>query len=194
MHEIFSGLLEATTKEEAIEEVARIKSDIEEHGYYDYGGDCYYHDEVFNTEEEAEEFLSKGLGEGGICKVKDVKESSSLKKAKEKLNALYQKEQDYDKEFKQKLLEKFKERTSATCSCSECESRYKKEIAIQYNLYCPVCRNWMVPDGVKDSYNKAKDKFKTLIETTEKQIKEQRIRDAANSNKIRYFYLLDYHF
>lgn len=192
-HEIWSGLLEATTKDEAIKEVRQIKTDIEERGHYDYGGFCLFYDRTFNTEEEAERFLSKGGGEGGICMVKNVSESKSLQKLKSRLAEVKQKEQEYDKEFKEKVMQKFKERTSSTCSCSECESRYKKEIAIKFNLICPVCSTWMVPDGVRESYNKAKEKFRTMRAGLEKQIADQHKREASNTNKVRYYYLLDYH-
>lgn len=193
MHEIHSGFLSAKTKEQALREVAQIKAELEEYGHYDYGGDCYYYDEICNTEEEAENLLGRGFGEGGICRVKDVSQSKSLTKLKAKLQELDQKERTYDEEFKAKVIEKFKERTSATCSCSECESRYKKEIALKYKLYCPVCRNWMVPDGVRDTYNKAKEKFRTMRAGLEKQIADQHKREAANTNKVRYYYYLDYH-
>ena len=192
-HEVWSGLLEATTKDEAIKEVMQMKADIEERGRYDYGGYCHFYDRTFNTEEEAERFLGKGGGEGGICMVKDVSESKSLQKLKSKLAEVQQKERDYDLEFKEKVMQKFKERTSSTCSCSECESRYKKEIAIKFNLICPVCSTWMVPDGVRDSYTKAKKKFADMRTNLYMQIDAQRKKDAANTNRIRYYYLLDYH-
>jgi len=192
-HEVWSGLLEATTKEEALREVAEIKADMEQRVGWDYGGDCHYYDRTFNTEEEAYNFLHKGFGEGGICKVKNVTASKSLTKLKLKLAELQQKERDYDIGFEEKVMQKFKERTSSTCSCSECESRYKKEIAIKFNLKCPVCSNWMVPDGVKEAHIKAKKKFADMRTALYAQIDAQRKKDAANSNTIRYYYLLDYH-
>ena len=51
----------------------------------------------------------------------------------------------------------------------------------------------MVPDGVRDSYTKAKKKFADMRTNLYMQIDAQRKKDAANSNRIRYYYLLDYH-
>ena len=111
----------------------------------------------------------------------------------EKLQELYAKERNYDDNFRFQAKEKFKERSSSTCSCSECETRYKKEIALKFNLICPVCQNWMIPDGAKETYQKAKNRIKAQQATLEALIKDQIKKDAQNTSNIRYFYLLDFH-
>ena len=44
-----------------------------------------------------------------------------------------------------------------------------------------------------DEEFKAKEKFRTMRAGLEKQIADQHKREAANTNKVRYYYYLDYH-
>lgn len=193
MHEISSGFLDAKTKEQAIAEVQDIVDRKLNSDYYDYGGDFTYYDKTFTTEDEAYDFLSQGYGEGGICKVKTTEPSKSLQKNIKKLQDLEKEEREWEQDYRAKCIEKFKERTSATCSCDKCESRYKKEIALQYKLYCPVCRNWMVSTSVKEYYDKQMAKIRSKRDTLQKEVEQQRRAELDKSNRTRFFYVLDFH-
>ena len=180
------GFLDATTKEGAMREGLEIAQEFAYHNVdrYEnpsgsYHNNFRFYDRVFNTVDEALDFFRDGFYKDGVCLVKDS--SGAKKRYQEKINKINQKE----KEFKQKVIDIFKERASATVSCKECESRYTKEVALRFNLRCPVCNNWMVSNTVLESYKR----FSVQREDAEKQYRK----DCADTGKARYFYKVEVH-
>ena len=187
-HAVGGGFLNAKTKEQAMKEGL---ADAKEFAFYnvDRGEDpsCSYHgnfrfyDKVFNSEEEAEEFFdSLGSYCDGVCMVKEGGKGAKNRYAK-KVESIRKKQ----REFVDKVIEKFKERTSKSVGCKKCGTRVASDIALKRHLHCPNCNNWMVPDTVKEKYNKFDEQFALA--------KKQYNKDCAESGKIRYWAKYEVH-
>lgn len=187
-HAIGGGFLRATTKEAAMreglaaaEEFAFYNVDRGENASGSYHGNFRFYDKVFNTEEEAEDFFnSLGSYCDGVIMVKEAGKAAQNRYSK-KVTSINQKKI----EFLDKLIEKFKERTSKTISCKKCNTRIDNKIAIQNRLYCPSCRNWLVTDSIKEKYAKFDEQLRLA--------KEQYNKDCAESGKPRYWAKYEVH-
>ena len=187
-HAIGGGFLRATTKEAAMreglvaaEEFAFYNVDRGENYDGSYHGNFRFYDKVFNTEDEAEDFFdSLGSYCDGVVMVKEVGKGAKNRYAK-KIASINKKRQ----EFKTKLIEKFKERTSKSVGCKKCGTRIPSDIALKRNLRCPNCSNWLVTDAVKERYAK--------FDTQEELAKEQYVKDCAETGKPRYWAKYEVH-
>lgn len=88
-------------------------------------------------------------------------------------------------EFLELVREKFKERTSKTVGCKKCGTRIDSQTALNSNLYCPICGNWLVSNTTKERYAK----FDELLEDA----KAKYIKDCSESKKMRYFAKFEVH-
>ena len=187
-HAVGGGFLNAKNKEQAMKEGF---ADAKEFAFYnvDRGEDpsCSYHgnfrfyDKVFNSEEEAEDFFdSLGSYCDGVCMVKQAGKGAENRYHKQvaKINTK-------KREFFDKVIEKFKERTSKSVGCKKCGTRVASDIALKRNLRCPNCNNWMVPDTVKERYNKFDEQLALA--------KKQYNKDCEESGKIRYWAKYEVH-
>ena len=186
-HSINYTFLKAADKDRAMkegyalaEEWAEYNGDPEE-GSNNYHGNFRFYNKEFNTEDEAIEFFdSLGAYDDGVCIVKEATKGARTKFAKVQ-DRVYKKKQ----ELKEKAIEKFKERTSATVGCKNCGTRTPSDIALRHNLYCPNCRNWLVPDSYKERLKKLDE----TLRIAEKQLAN----DTAESGKPRYWAKFEVH-
>ena len=186
-HAVGGGFLKATTKEEAMREAL---ADAEEFAYYngdrDEGSDTYhghlgFYDRTFNTEDEAEEFFdSLGAYCDGVCKVREAGRGAQNRYAK-RVESIYKRRE----EFLNNIIERFKERTSQSIGCKKCGTRIASNVALQRNLRCPSCGNWLVTDAVKARYAK----FDEQIELAKAQLNK----DAADNGKVRFWCKYEVH-
>ena len=186
-HSVNYHFLNATTKERAMkegllaaEEWAEMNGDRME-GSTSYHDNFRFYNKTFNTEDEAIEFFN-GLGSynDGVCLVKEA-----TRGATNKYNKIATRIREKKQELREKALEKFKERTSASVGCRKCGTRVSSEEAIKRNLICPSCRNWLVPDSYKA-------KLQKLDETLEK-AQVQLNTTTAESGKPRYWCKYEVH-
>lgn len=186
-HAVGSGFLNAKTKEQAMKEglsdayeFARCNGDYRE-GSTDYHGNFRFYDRVFDNEDEAMDFFDN-LGSycDGVCMVKQAGKGAENRYHKQvaKINTK-------KREFFDKVIEKFKERTSKSVGCKACGTRVPSDLAIRRNLRCPNCYHWMVPDTVQQRY----DKFDEQLELARKQY----LKDTAETGKPRYFAKYEIH-
>lgn len=187
-HLFGGGFLKATTKEAAMregytnaQEFAFRNVDREENHGGHYDNSFRFYDRVFDTEEEAKDFFdSLGSYCDGVCMVKHATTS-----ARNRLNKVRAKVQTKKAEMHKKAIEEFKKRTSASIGCKKCGTRIKSDIALQRNLICPNCRNWLVSDSYKACYAKL-DEMLQLAE-------EQFQKDCAENGKPRYWAKYEIH-
>lgn len=187
-HAIGGGFLKATTKEAAMREgyadaceYAEINVDRQEDPFGSYDNSFKFYDKVFDTEDDAKEFFdSLGSYVDGVCMVKQASKSASNKLEKAK-----QKAREKRLAIKEKAIENFINRTSASVGCKKCGNRISSDDALRYKLICPKCRNWMVPDSVKEKYKQI-DKIEELAE-------EQYKKDCAETGKPRYWAKYEVH-
>lgn len=186
-HAVNTVFLNAKNKDQAMkegyayaEEWAMYNGDREE-GSDNYHGNFRFYDRIFNTEEEAEEFFdSLGSYCDGVCLVKQPTKSAQTKYAKIQ-ERVYKKRQ----EMKEKAIEKYKERTSASTTCKKCHTKITKEVALKNRLLCPNCRNWLVSDSYKEKYNKLDE----ALEVAKKQLNKS----AEDDGKAKYFAKFEVH-
>ena len=184
----YTGFLNATTKEEAMREAyadacefAECNVDREENPLGGYHSSFKFYDRCFDTEEEAKEFFdSLGAYQDGVCMVKHASKSAATKYQKTiaRLN-------DKQDALSRKAIEKFQERTSETVGCKECGTRITKFQALQRNLYCPNCGNWLAAPGIKAQWIK----YAQAKELARKQY----IKDIAETGKPRYWAKYEVH-
>jgi len=187
-HAVGGGFLKATTKEAAMREgfadaceFAEYNVDREENPSGSYDNSFRFYDRTFETEDDAMEFFdSLGSYMDGVCIVKQASKSAQNKYQKQ-VNKVRTKQQ----ELKEKAIEKFKERTSASVGCKKCGTRIPSDVAIQRRLICPNCRNWLVPDSYKQRYEKLSE---SLV-----QAEEQLKKDTADNGKPRYWAKYEVH-
>lgn len=187
-HAVNYVFLKAKDKESAMkegysyaEEWAFYNTDREENSSGSYHGNFRFYDRTFNTEDEAIDFFeSLGSYRDGVCMVKEA-----TKGAQTKYSKVQQRVATKKKELKEKAIEKFKERTPNSVGCKNCGTRISSEVALKNKLYCPNCRNWLVPDSYKE-------KFKKLDESLEIAAK-QLANDTAESGKPRYWAKFEVH-
>lgn len=187
-HIVDYTFLKATDKDRAMregyalaEEFAYYNGDREE-GSDNYHGNFKFYDKTFNTEDDAIDFFdSLGSYCDGVCMVKEATKGAKTKYAK-----ICDKVQKKKRELRDKALEKFKERTSATVGCKNCGTRITSEEAIRRNLVCPNCRNWLVPDSYKEKLKKLDES----LDVAEKQLAN----DTAESGKPRYWAKFEIHY
>ena len=187
-HAIGGGFLNAKTREEAMkeglaeaEDFAFYNTDRYENEDGSYHGDFRFYDRVFNTEEEAEDFFdSLGAYCDGVVMVKQPSKS-----AQEKCNKAIERYRNKQQALKEKVLENFKERTSATVGCKKCGTRISGEVALARNLRCPNCGNWLAPDSAHKKYAD----YEEGIE----QAKKQLAKDTAETGKPRYYAKYEVH-
>lgn len=187
-HLIGGGFLRATTQEAAMKEgyvdareFAFCNVDRQENPSGSYNNSFKYYDKVFNTEEEAEDFFrSLGPYVDGVCMVKQASKSSQAKYQK-----LVTKVRETQRKAKERAIEVFKERTSATVGCKKCGTRITKEVALQRKLCCPNCGNWLVSDAFKEKYKQLEDR----LELAEKQL----AKDTAETGNPRYWAKYEVH-
>ena len=178
---IGGGFLNAKTEEQAMREgladacaFAKFNGDRHE-GSDNYHGSFHFYDRVFDNEDDAKDFF-ESLGDycDGVCVVKKAEKSAQTKYNK-KVATINKKK----REFFDKVIEKFKERTSKTVGCKKCGTRIDSEAAVNRNLRCPNCYNWMVPDSVKQRY----EQFNEQLDLAKKQYQK----DTAETGKPRYW-------
>lgn len=171
-HVIGGGWLNAKTKEKAMQEgfadaqeFAEYNVDREENPFGDYHGDFMFYNRKFDDADDAMDFFSNlGAYKDGVVMAKKAPKSSVTRYYKTQERIRKKKA-----ELREKALEKFKVRTSATVGCKECKTRIATKLAIERNLVCPTCRNWMAPD-----YIKAKDaKLDEDLKRAEIRLKEE---------------------
>ena len=187
-HAIGGGFLRATTKERALAEGL---ADAEDFAYYNvdrgenpsgsYHGNFRFYDRVFDNEDEAIEFFdSLGSYCDGVVMVREASKSSKTRYQKTVTRV-----REKQKELREKVLENFKTRTSATVGCKKCGTRISADVAIQRNLRCPNCGNWLVPDSVHAKMQKLEDSLK--------QAEEQLKKDTQDTGKPRYWAKYEVH-
>lgn len=187
-HAINWVFLEAKSKEAAMREgyadaceFAEYNVDRCENPSGSYDNSFRFYDRTFETEEDAADFFrSLGSYADGVCMVKQPSKSAQSKYQKT-VSRVTTKQQ----EMKEKAIEKFKERTSATVGCKKCGTRIPGETALQRRLYCPNCGNWLVPDSYKQRYEKLAESLK--------QAEEQLRKDTMDNGKPRYWAKYEVH-
>ena len=181
-HQIGGGFLKATTKEAAMREGL---ADAEEYAYYNadrqenfdasYDNDFRYYDKTFENEEDAEHFFeSLGSYCDGVCKVKQASKSAQTKYSK-----TITKIREKQRELRDKAIEAFKERTSASVGCKKCGTRIPSNIAIQRKLICPNCGDWLASNSYKQRFLKLEE----AMELAEKQL----AKDTAETGTVRFW-------
>lgn len=181
-HYVDGCFLKATTKEAAMkeglaaaEEFAFYNVDRDENPLGTYHGKFRYYDRIFNSEDEAFAFFdSIGCYKDGVVRIRVVSESAQTKYSN-KVNSINKKK----REFFASILEKFAERTSKTVGCKKCGTRIDSRAALNNNLHCPVCGNWLVSNTIKERYAK----FDKQLEDA----KAKYVKECSESKKIRYF-------
>ena len=176
------GFLKAKTKGEAMkeglalaEEYAFCNVDRYENPSGTYHNNFRFYDRVFNSEDEALEFFNRlGTYRDGVVMVKEASNSVQVKYDK-KVYAINKKKL----EFRASMIERFKERTSKTVGCKVCGTRIDSQTALNRNLCCPNCGNWLVSDTVKAKYAK----FDEQLEAA----RIQYLKDCAEGGKPRYW-------
>lgn len=187
-HAIGGGFLNATTKEEAMQEgyadaceFAEYNVDEQENPDGSYDNSFRFYDRCFNTEEEAEDFFcSLGSYVDGVCMVKQPSKSATTKYQKTiaRINARQQ-------ALKEKAIENFKERTSETVGCKKCNTRITKSEALQRRLRCPKCGKWLVSNTIQQKYDD--------LEEAKEQAAKQLNKDTADTGKPRYWAKYEVH-
>ena len=186
-HLIGGGFLTATTKEAAMKEAHAAAC---EYAYYngdrgegsdEYTGRLVYYDRIFDTEEEAWDFFeSLGSYEDGVCMVREASKGATNRYNK-KVASIRTKREAYVN----KVIERFKERTSKSVGCKKCGTRVNSEDALRRNLICPTCRSFLIPTAAQERL----DKFDEQIRLAEVQYKK----DQAETGKPRYFCKYEIH-
>lgn len=187
-HAIGWCFLKATTKEAAMKEGLAAAKD---YAFYNvdryenlsgsYYNDFRYYDRIFNSVDEALEFFdSLGSYKDGVVRIRVVSDSAQTK-YNNKVNSINKKK----REFFVSVLEKFKERTSKTVGCKKCGTRIDSQTALNRNLRCPTCGNWLVSNTTKERYAK----FDEQLEAA----KAQYIKDCSESKKIKYWAKYEVH-
>lgn len=187
-HAIGGGFLMATTKEAAMKEgyadaceFAFRNVDRQENPSGSYDNSFKYYDKCFNTEEDAYDFFySLGSYHDGVCMVKEASQN-----ARNKYQKTISTIRDKQQAFREKCIEKFKERTSASIGCKKCGTRITNEVALKRKLICPNCGNWMISETAKAQYQKLEDRK----ELAEKQLEK----DTIETGKPRYFAKYEVH-
>ena len=187
-HAIGGGFLKATNKDAALKEgyadaceFAFYNVDRGENPSGSYDNSFRYYDKTFDTEDDAMDFFySLGSYCDGVCKVKEAGKGATNRYNK-KIAQIEQKK----REFKENMIEKFKERKSKSVGCKKCNTRIDSDMAIKRRLICPSCGNWLVTDTVKERYAK----FDVQRELAEKQY----AKDCASSDKVRFFAKYEVH-
>lgn len=187
-HAVGGGFLRATTKEAAMREGL---ADAEEFAYYNvdreenYGGSYHgnfrFYDRTFDNEDEAMDFFdSLGSYCDGVVMVREPSKSSRTRYQKTVARI-----REKQKALREKVLENFKSRTSASVGCKKCGTRITGEVALQRNLRCPNCGAWIAPNSAQEKmlgYEKA-------IEQAEEQLRK----DTADTGKPRYWAKYEVH-
>lgn len=187
-HYVDGCFLKATTKEAAMkeglaaaQEFAFYNVDRYENPSGTYHGRFRYYDRIFNSVDEALDFFdSLGFYKDGVVRIRVVSESAQAKYSN-KVSSINKKRL----EFLELVREKFKERTSKTVGCKKCGTRIDSQTALNSNLYCPICGNWLVSNTTKERYAK----FDEQLEDA----KAKYIKDCSESKKMRYFAKFEVH-
>lgn len=187
-HIVGGGFLKAITKEEAMREgyadacrFTEYNVDREENPSGSYDNSFKFYDKVFNTEEEAEAFFySLGSYSDGVCMVKEAGQGAKNRYAKKILSI-----RNKEIEFTNKVIEKFKERTSKSIGCKKCGTRVSSEIALSRKLKCPNCGDWLVNDTTKQRFAKFSEQRRLAD--------EQLAKDTAETGKARYWVKYEVH-
>lgn len=187
-HAVNYVFLEAKDKDRAMkeglalaEERAFYNVDREENPSGSYDNSFRFYDKTFDNEDDAIAFFdSLGSYMDGVCLVREA-----TKGAKSKYAKIQDRVSKKKKELREKAIEKFKERTSASVGCKKCGTRIKSEEALKNNLICPQCRNWLVPDSYKDKLKKLDES----LEVAQRQLQN----DTKESGKPRFWAKFEVH-